>query len=165
MYVYYKYDSNGYFIETGLTENLNSLPNNATFKEPSFDNNYWTKWNGKSWVYELKPNSIEYYINNNISYDLNDTSPINLEKISLLVDFVNKNKEYIYKEIDDHISVHRASEEQEENDPELEAIEQQEQELAKQLAELKDSIVVAIATKDDEWLEELRAEYARLMGE
>ena len=119
MYVAYKYDNDGYFIGTELIQDFNNIPNDCTLVEPILRNDAWSKWNENSWGYEHKPQDISYYIENNISYDTKNKSPINIEKIALLVNFVNENSEYMYEIQDDRIFVKKVKE-LDESDSEVE---------------------------------------------
>lgn len=110
MYVAYKYDNDGYFIGTELIQDFNNVPNGSTLIEPILKNDAWSKWNKNSWSYEQKPQDISYYIENNISYDTKDKSPINIEKIALLVSFVNENSKYMYEIQDDRIFIKKVKE-------------------------------------------------------
>lgn len=54
--VYFTYDDDGYFIETVASE---KKPDNATLTAPEFDPNKWARFDGKTWQYEVKPDSAK----------------------------------------------------------------------------------------------------------
>ena len=165
----YRYDSECYYIGTSLAQYVGDdllLPPDCTEAQPTLKANYWARFNGKKWTNEKIPSTCAEAIEKNLTCIANNPGKHNLEVKAVLAALVAADSEnYRIAVGDDFVMSIEEIPEPTEEEKELE------KERAKQAAsqaaigELIREMATADLMGDEDWKEELRAEYAALMGE
>ena len=162
--MYFIYDTDNYFIGNADCE---TQPEHSTTVVPLLDADYYSRFNGTEWVNEKKPTCAD---------DLNDITVPDISDET--VDASNHEKELYalfnqYLDDKHHIVVNVSDKTVTFKAYTPEEIAQQEQakedeaakaELEADIAAIREDMMTAIAINDDEWLEELRAEYEELVN-
>lgn len=162
----YRFDKDGYYAGTCSVQDDGKggvlLPSDCTLLEPVFYKDAFTKFDGKAWVAEYYPLTCAEAIEQNFTAISNGPGQHNLEKRAIIEALVAADTENYRTKVDENfiMSIEEISEEEKQA---------KEDEAAKaaleaDIAAVREDMMTAIAINDDEWLEELRAEYEELVN-
>ena len=158
--IYFLYDSDGYYIGNDSIQS-----GNCTDIEPTLAEGYWSRFDGTQWNNEKIPDSATELEGIVLVSDESLASNHDKEVYSLFQKYLD-DTHYIKEDSENKTITFKAySEEELAEQEELrkEQAIQKENELA--LADLKDRMATADLQGNEEWKEELRAEYLELMEE
>lgn len=158
--IYFLYDSDGYYIGNDSIQS-----GNCTDIEPTLAEGYWSRFDGTHWNNEKIPDSATELEGIVLVSDESLASNHDKEVYSLFQKYLD-DTHYIEEDSENKTMTFKAYTEEEiaeQEELEQEQIKQKENEIA--LADLKDRMATADLLGDEEWKEELRAEYLELMEE
>lgn len=168
----YQYDSENLFYDGETVvqcfDDVPNYPANVIGVKPALKDGYWYKCkNGTSWTAVKKPTSCAEAVESGLSAVANSPKEHDREVVTLLQSLVSAEPDDYRIATDPEtlvMSIETIPEPTEE-EKEIERKKQEEQETAQTVATLKADMMTAIALNDEEWLADLRAEYAELTGE
>lgn len=162
--IYFIYDTDKYFI--GNTD-CDKQPENSTTVVPSLDADYYSRFDGEKWVNEKKPTCADD-LNDITVPDISDetveASNHDKELYALFNQYLD-DKHYIVTVKESKTVTFKAyTPEEIAQQEQQKADEAAKAELEADIAAVRADMMTAIAINDDEWLEELRAEYEELVN-
>ena len=168
----YHYDSENLFYDgeriVQVFDGEANFPKCVLGVKPAFKSGYWYKCkNGTSWTAVKKPTSCAEAVESGLSAVANSPKEHDREVVALLQSLVSAESEdyRIATDAETLVMSIEAIPEPTEEEKEIERKEAEERETAQTIASLKADMMTAIATNNEDWLEELRAEYSKLTGE
>ena len=163
----YRFDSECYYIGTSLAQYIDGellLPSDCTEIEPNLKKGYWSKWNGKKWITEKIPTSCAEAIEDNLTCISNGQGQHNNEVKVLLQALVAADSEnYRIVVSDSFIMSIEAIPEPTPEEQQQKEDEEKEKALNAAIEELSKELNKALLNGDEDWIAELREEYAALM--
>ena len=163
----YRFDNEGYFNGTCAVQEdpvgkVILLPADCTLEEPVFKENAFARFVDGKWITEDFPSSCAAAIKQNFTAISNGPGQHNLEKRAIIEALVAADTENYRTKVDENFIM--SIEEITEEEKQTKADEAAKAELESTIAEIRDDMMTAIAINDDEWLEELRAEYDAIVN-
>ena len=166
----YSFDEQGYLLGSCLV-NKNAkgtwaVPADCTLTVPAFKGGTWCNWNGKKWTNEKIPTTCAEAIKKNLTCIANGPGQHN-QQVKMVIEALVAADSENYKTVVSENFVMSIEEIPEPTEEEKALEEEQARAAATQAAidELIKEMATADLMGDEEWKEELRAEYAALMEE
>lgn len=162
----YRFDNEGYFNGTCAVQDDGKggvlLPADCTMDVPVIQKGYFARFVDGAWTSEKIPTTCADAIEQNFTAISNGPGQHNLEKRAIIEALVAADTENYRTKVDENfiMSIEEISEEEKK----AKADEAAKAELEADIAAVREDMMTAIAINDDEWLEELRAEYEELVN-
>lgn len=162
----YRFDNEGYFNGTCAVQEDGQggvlLPPDCTMKAPVIEEGTFARFVDGNWTVEDIPSTCAEAIEQNFTAISNGPGQHNLEKRAIIEALVAADTENYRTKVDKNfvMSIEEITEEEKQTKEDEAA----KAELESTIAEIRDDMMTAIAINDDEWLEELRAEYQALIN-
>ena len=163
--VAYRFDKDGYYFGTCSVQADASgkvlLPSDCTLLEPQKFENAFTKFDGTAWVPEYYPLTCADAIAQNFHCVSNSPDLHQQQCKKIIEDLVASDSENYRTKLDGMVmSIEEITEEAKQTKEDEAA----KAELEADIAAIRDDMMTAIAINDNEWFEELRAEYDALVN-
>ena len=162
----YRFDNEGYFNGTGAVQDDGKggvlLPADCTMDAPVIQEGYFARFVDGAWTSEKIPTTCAEAIDQNFTAISNGPGQHNLEKRAIIEALVAADTENYRTKVDENfiMSIEEITEEEKQTKEDEAA----KAELESTIAEIREDMMTAIAINDDEWLEELRAEYDAIVN-
>ena len=162
----YRFDNEGYFNGTCAVQDDGKggvlLPADCTMDAPVIQEGYFARFVDGAWTSEKIPTTCAEAIEQNFTAISNGPGQHNLEKRAIIEALVAADTENYRTKVDENfiMSIEEISEEEKQAKEDEAA----KAELEADIAAVREDMMTAIAINDDEWLEELRAEYEELVN-
>ena len=162
----YRFDNEGYFNGTCAVQDDGKggvlLPADCTMDAPVIQEGYFARFVDGAWTSEKIPTTCAEAIEQNFTAISNGPGQHNLEKRAIIESLVATDIENYRTKVDENfiMSIEEITEEEKQTKEDEAA----KAELESTIAEIRDDMMTAIAINDDEWLEELRAEYNAIVN-
>ena len=162
----YRFDNEGYFNGTCAVQDDGKggvlLPADCTMDAPVIQEGYFARFVDGAWTSEKIPTTCAEAIDQNFTAISNGPGQHNLEKRAIIEALVAADTENYRTKVDENfiMSIEEITEEEKQTKEDEAA----KAELESTIAEIRDDMMTAIAINDDEWLEELRAEYDAIVN-
>lgn len=162
----YRFDKDGYFFGTCSVQADASgevlLPSDCTMLAPNIQEGTFSRFVDGAWTNEAIPTTCAAAVALNYSCISNGPDRHNQEVKAIIEALVaNESEDYRTKVDGDFVMTIEEITEEEKQTKEDEAAKA---ELEADIAAIREDMMTAIAINDDEWLEELRAEYEELVN-
>ena len=162
----YRFDNEGYFNGTCAVQDDGKggvlLPADCTMDAPVIQEGYFARFVDGAWTSEKIPTTCAEAIEQGFTAISNGPGQHNLEKRAIIEALVAADTENYRTKVDENfiLSIEEITEEEKQTKEDEAA----KAELESTIAEIRDDMMTAIAINDDEWLEELRAEYDAIVN-
>ena len=162
----YRFDKDGYYAGTCSVQDDGKggvlLPSDCTLLEPVFYKDAFTKFDGKAWVAEYYPLTCADAVTQNF-HCISNSPDMHQQQCKALIEALVANESEDYRtKVDGNFVM--SIEEITEEEKQAKEDEAAKAALDADIAAVREDMMTAIAIGDDEWLDELRAEYDELVN-